>query len=80
MKERIRAFIKRVNEEKDTTVILTTHDLGDIEELCKRVLIIDDGVLIYDCLLYTSAARRPRANETARTSPVPAERCRCRTD
>ncbi len=43
VKERIRAFIKQVNREKGTTVILTTHDLGDIEELCKRVLIIDNG-------------------------------------
>ncbi len=30
------------------TVILTTHDLGDIEELCQRVIIIDDGRIIYD--------------------------------
>ena len=48
VKERIREFIKRVNREKGTTVMLTTHDLGDIEELCKRVLIIDNGALIYD--------------------------------
>ena len=57
VKERIRAFIKRVNEEKGTTVILTTHDLGDIEELCKRVLIIDDGLLIYDGPLETIKQR-----------------------
>ena len=57
MKERIRAFIKRVNEERGTTVILTTHDLGDIEELCQRVLIIDDGVLIYDGPLETIKQR-----------------------
>jgi ABC-2 type transport system ATP-binding protein len=53
VKERIREFIKRVNEEKGTTVVLTTHDLGDIEELCKRVLIIDNGILIYDGPLAT---------------------------
>lgn len=53
VKERIREFIKRVNQEKGTTVILTTHDLGDIEELCKRVLIIDNGGLIYDGPLKT---------------------------
>jgi ABC-2 type transport system ATP-binding protein len=57
VKERIRAFIKRVNQEKGTTVILTTHDLGDIEELCQRVLIIDDGVLIYDGPLETIKQR-----------------------
>ena len=48
VKERIREFIRHQNREKGTTVILTTHDLGDIEELCQRVMIIDDGRLIYD--------------------------------
>jgi ABC-2 type transport system ATP-binding protein len=48
VKERIREFIKEQNRLKGTTVILTTHDLGDIEELCKRVIIIDAGKLIYD--------------------------------
>lgn len=53
VKERIRAFIKEQNREKGTTVILTTHDLGDIEDLCQRVIIIDDGQLIYDGPLAT---------------------------
>ena len=48
VKERIREFIHQQNEQKGITVILTTHDLGDIEELCERVIIIDDGKLIYD--------------------------------
>ncbi|MBK9712164.1 MAG: ATP-binding cassette domain-containing protein [Kouleothrix sp.] len=48
VKERIREFIRQQNRERGTTVILTTHDLGDIEELCRRVLIIDGGKLIYD--------------------------------
>ncbi len=48
VKERIREFIKQQNRERQTTVILTTHDLGDIEELCQRVIIIDAGKLIYD--------------------------------
>ncbi|HWI65359.1 MAG TPA: ATP-binding cassette domain-containing protein [Symbiobacteriaceae bacterium] len=48
VKERIRDFIKQQNREKQTTVILTTHDLGDIEELCQRVIIIDAGKVIYD--------------------------------
>ena len=47
-KERIREFIKEQNRAKSTTIILTTHDLGDIEELCQRVIIIDAGRLIYD--------------------------------
>jgi ABC-2 type transport system ATP-binding protein len=53
VKERIRTFIKAQNRERGTTVILTTHDLGDIEELCRRVLIIDTGKLIYDGPLST---------------------------
>ncbi len=48
VKERMRAFIRRVNAESGTTVLLTTHDLGDIEELCRRVIIIDQGTLLYD--------------------------------
>jgi len=57
VKERIRAFIKQQNQTRGTTVILTTHDLGDIEELCQRVLIIDSGKLIYDGPLSTIKAR-----------------------
>lgn len=44
----IRKFIKKMNETKGTTVILTTHDLGDIEQLCKRLIIINKGKLIED--------------------------------
>ena len=57
VKERIREFIKRQNRETGTTVILTTHDLGDIEELCQRVIIIDTGRLIYDGPLSTIKER-----------------------
>ena len=57
VKERIRAFIKEQNQTRGTTVILTTHDLGDIEELCQRVLIIDAGLLIYDGPLSTIKQR-----------------------
>ena len=48
VKERIRQFIRQVNREEGTTVVLTTHDLGDIEELCRRVVVIDAGRLIWD--------------------------------
>lgn len=48
VKERIREFIRRQNQSRGTTIVLTTHDLGDIEELCRRVIIIDKGRLIYD--------------------------------
>lgn len=47
-KDRIRKFIKKINEEEKTTFILTTHDMDDVEELCKRVIIIDKGAKIYD--------------------------------
>ena len=47
-KERIRTFIEEINREKEVTVLLTTHDLGDIERLCSRLIIIDKGKLIYD--------------------------------
>jgi ABC-2 type transport system ATP-binding protein len=48
VKERIRDFIKQQNRETGMTVMLTTHDLGDIEELCQRVMIIDAGRIIFD--------------------------------
>jgi ABC-2 type transport system ATP-binding protein len=47
-KERIRQFIQHINRERATTVILTTHDLSDVEKLCERVMIIDHGRLLYD--------------------------------
>ncbi|MCA9968974.1 MAG: ATP-binding cassette domain-containing protein [Anaerolineales bacterium] len=47
-KERIRQFIRHVNAERGTTVILTTHDLQDVERLCARVMIIDSGRLLFD--------------------------------
>jgi ABC-2 type transport system ATP-binding protein len=47
-KERIRQFILHVNQERGTTVILTTHDLSDVEKLCARVMIIDHGKLLFD--------------------------------
>lgn len=47
-KSRIRSFIKQMNEEKGTTIILTTHDMQDIEELCRRIIIIDNGQILYD--------------------------------
>ncbi|KGE20467.1 ABC transporter ATP-binding protein [Paenibacillus wynnii] len=48
VKQKIREFIKKINLEQQTTVMLTTHDLGDIEDLCKRLIIIDHGSIIYD--------------------------------
>ncbi len=47
-KEAIREFIGTVNRERGTTVILTTHDLADVERLSRRIILIDDGKVIYD--------------------------------
>jgi ABC-2 type transport system ATP-binding protein len=49
-KFRIREFLKELNK-KGVTIILTTHDMGDIEELCKRIVIIDKGKKIFDGLI-----------------------------
>jgi ABC-2 type transport system ATP-binding protein len=48
VKEEIRALIKRMNKEYKTTIFLTSHDVGDIEKLCKRVIIINDGKIVLD--------------------------------
>jgi ABC-2 type transport system ATP-binding protein len=47
-KEAIRTFIAEVNRERGTTFILTTHDLADVERLCRRIVLIDHGTLIFD--------------------------------
>ena len=44
----VRKFIKEINQQRGTTIILTTHDLGDIQELCQRVIIINEGKIIED--------------------------------
>lgn len=48
VKDNIRKAIREINSKYKTTVILTTHDIGDIEELCNRIIIIDAGRKIYD--------------------------------
>jgi ABC-2 type transport system ATP-binding protein len=47
-KEAIREFVARINAERGTTVVLTTHDLADVERLCRRIVLIDHGSVIYD--------------------------------
>ncbi len=47
-KERTRQFVEQVNRESGTTIILTTHDLADVERLCKRIIFIDKGTVLYD--------------------------------
>ncbi|PWK65538.1 ABC-2 type transport system ATP-binding protein [Streptomyces sp. CG 926] len=47
-KAKVRGFLRQLNEELGTTVLLTTHDLQDIEQLCERVMVIDHGRLMFD--------------------------------
>jgi len=47
-KERFRIFIRKLNRERQVTVLLTTHDMSDIEKICERLMIIDYGRIIYD--------------------------------
>lgn len=48
MKAKIRLLIRELNRVKNTTVILTTHDMGDVDALCQRIVIIDKGKMLYD--------------------------------
>jgi ABC-2 type transport system ATP-binding protein len=47
-KDRFRSFLQQLNEERQVTVLLTTHDMSDIEKICERLMIIDTGRIIYD--------------------------------
>jgi ABC-2 type transport system ATP-binding protein len=64
-KDRIRAFLKEINRTLKTTILLTTHDLSDIEELCRRIVIIDHGKLIYDGTLEGLRERLGRINQVS---------------
>jgi len=48
VKLKIRQFLKEINDKYNTTILLTTHDLTDIEALCERVVMLDEGKIIYD--------------------------------
>ena len=48
VKENVRALIKKMNKELGMTIFLTSHDIGDIEKLCKRVIIVNKGKIIMD--------------------------------
>ncbi|WP_135229406.1 ABC transporter ATP-binding protein [Deinococcus fonticola] len=62
-KERIREFVRHINAQRGVTVLLTTHDLGDVERLARRVMIIDTGRLLYDGDLPELQARYGSARE-----------------
>ncbi len=48
VKERLRTFIKEINRDRKVTILLTTHDMTDIEKVCSRIMIIDHGHIVYD--------------------------------
>ncbi len=48
MKEKVRNLIKEINNRKNTTIFLTSHDIGDVESLCERIIIIDKGSILKD--------------------------------
>jgi ABC-2 type transport system ATP-binding protein len=56
-KQRIREFVAHANAERGTTVVLTTHDLEDVEQLCRRIVLIDHGRVLYDGALTELMAR-----------------------
>jgi len=62
-KDRIREFLKEINRTQRTTVLLTTHDLSDIEELCRRLLIIDKGKILFDGELREMKQRLAKFNQ-----------------
>jgi ABC-2 type transport system ATP-binding protein len=69
-KSTVRGFLRDLNAERGTTVLLTTHDLTDIEQLCRRVMVIDHGRLMYDGAL----AGLHEVGESERTLVVDLER------
>ncbi|WP_326598459.1 ABC transporter ATP-binding protein [Streptomyces sp. NBC_01803] len=69
-KAKVRGFLRDLNAELGTTVLLTTHDLTDIEQLCRRVMVIDHGQLMYDGAL----AGLHEVGESERTLVVDLER------
>jgi ABC-2 type transport system ATP-binding protein len=63
VKTEIREFLKSLNRRYETTILLTTHDLQDIEALCSRVIMLDDGRIIYDGSLEELKAKWGKGKE-----------------
>ncbi|USG64729.1 ATP-binding cassette domain-containing protein [Brevibacillus ruminantium] len=75
VKQKIREFLRNLNDTEHMTILLTTHDVSDIEALCKRVLVMDKGKLIFDGLLSDLKEKWGSGTEVAfqfkkRTTPV----------
>jgi ABC-2 type transport system ATP-binding protein len=63
VKTEIREFLKDMNRRYETTILLTTHDLQDIEALCSRVIMLDDGKILYDGNLEELKSRWAKGKE-----------------
>ncbi|WP_342416604.1 ABC transporter ATP-binding protein [Paenibacillus sp. FSL R10-2782] len=73
VKSEIREFLKDMNRDHGTTILLTTHDLQDIEALCSRVIMLDDGNIIYDGGLEDLKARWGTGREVQFQFGVPTQ-------
>ncbi|RUS46565.1 ATP-binding cassette domain-containing protein [Cohnella sp. AR92] len=82
VKTQIRDFLQKINRELGTTILLTTHDLQDIDALCSRVIMLDDGHIIYDGGLDELKDRWSKGREIVFqfTDAVSLERVRSLTD
>jgi ABC-2 type transport system ATP-binding protein len=74
-KDAVRKFLAEINRERGTTIILTTHDLVDIEEICPRLIMVDEGKLLFDGELRNlraslGAARKLRLEFDSDPGPV----------
>jgi hypothetical protein len=73
-KERMRAFLRQINADDGVTILLTTHDLPDVERLCRRVVVIDRGRVIaddgLDALRRRSSGPRELVVDLAEPAPV----------
>ncbi len=72
-KQRIREFVAHINAERGTTVILTTHDLEDVEKLCRRIILIDHGRVLYDGALAALMARYAPYRDLVVTMATPGD-------
>jgi ABC-2 type transport system ATP-binding protein len=81
-KKRLHGFIKKVNEKYGTTFLITTHDMGDIEKLCRRIIIINYGEIVYDGLLETLTKQHIKkkfieVKFDEKTNVILPKRCNC---
>lgn len=64
-KDNIRAFLREINKEKNTTVLLTTHDMTDIESVCDRLVLINSGSVFMTAVSTPSRNSTPKATVSA---------------